>query len=74
MRLAGTWSRYSKSAMPQLTIAATYHLRSFRFRKWAYQANVMKTFEAIRSSAVRRKTGIVGRVKGRESERAGGIA
>ena len=53
MRLAGTCSRYSNSAMPQLTSAATYHGRSARFWRWAYQANVMKTLEQTSSSAAR---------------------
>src|SRR5262245_59668947 len=58
MRLAGTWARYSSSATPQLTSAATCHglwLSSF---KWAYQANVMNTFENIKSKTVCAKTGI----------------
>src|SRR3954449_13613345 len=54
MRLAGTWSRYSKSAIPQLANAATYHGRDDRLRRWAYQANVMKTFEAMRRETVTR--------------------
>src|SRR5512140_335575 len=57
MRLAGTCSRYSKSAMPQLAIAATHHTRSFRLRRCAYQANVMKTLEAMRRSVVCATTG-----------------
>src|SRR6476469_6265174 len=69
MRFAGTWRRYSKSAMPQLTKAATYHLRSLRFRRWAYQAKVMNTFDSTSSPAVRRITGIVGPLPhGPESE------
>src|SRR3954447_15228983 len=52
MRLAGTCSRYSKSAIPQLANAATYHGRDDKLRKWAYQANVMKTFEAMRRQTV----------------------
>src|SRR5437879_1053073 len=54
MRLAGTCSRYSKSAMPQLANAATYHGRDDKLRRWAYQANVMKTFEAMRRQTVTR--------------------
>src|SRR5690242_14392764 len=53
MRLAGTWSRYSNRAMPQLRMAATYQGRSARFCRWAYQAKVMNTFEHTRRSAVR---------------------
>src|SRR6476661_1500273 len=52
MRLAGTCSRYSKSAIPQLANAATYHGRDDRLCRWAYQANVMKTFEATRRQTV----------------------
>src|SRR3954447_4561614 len=54
MRLAGTCSRYSKSAIPQLANAATYHGRDDKLRRWAYQANVMKTFEAMRRQTVTR--------------------
>src|ERR1043166_5266238 len=79
IRLAGTWSRYSNRAIPQLASAATYHLRSPRFRKWAYQAKVMKTFDATRSRAVRVKTDGIGgveesgeRANGRTGERANG--
>src|SRR5215210_6166499 len=32
-----------------------YHGRVPRFRRWAYQANVMKMFDRISSPAVRRK-------------------
>jgi hypothetical protein len=39
--------------MPQLISAATHHGRSPRFLRWAYQANVMKTFESSRSRVVR---------------------
>src|SRR5436190_16786382 len=52
MRLAGTCSRYSKSAMLQLTIAATHHGRSARLRRCAYHAKVMNTFEAMSSRMV----------------------
>src|ERR1700758_3743752 len=59
MRLAGTCSRYSKRAMPQLTMATTYHgepvLKNFR---WPYQAAVMKTFEATSSRMVCNDSGI----------------
>src|SRR5262245_34272222 len=57
MRLAGTCSRYSNSAIPQLTIAATYHAWRFRLRRCPYQANVMNTFDAISSSVVFASTG-----------------
>src|SRR3954471_23598493 len=52
MRLAGTCSRYSASAMPQLTKAATYQGAVARFFRWPYQARVMNTLEAISSSTV----------------------
>src|SRR5678815_3726245 len=58
MRLAGTWSRYSKSAMPQLASAASHHARCERFRRCAYQANVMKMFESTSRPAVCRKTDV----------------
>src|SRR5213592_675994 len=54
MRLAGTCRRYSNSAMPQLTMAATYQGRSARLRRCAYHAIVMKTFEQINSRMVGR--------------------
>jgi hypothetical protein len=38
MRFAGTWSRYSNSAIPQLTSAATHQGRFARVRRWPYQA------------------------------------
>src|SRR4051812_49606215 len=52
MRLAGTCSRYSNSAIPQLRIAATHHGRSARLRRCAYHAKVMNRFEAMRSRMV----------------------
>src|ERR1044071_6467353 len=61
MRLAGTCSKYSKSAMPQLTNAAMYHFRSARFLRCAYQANVMKMFDVQRSKLVFTRTGIFAR-------------
>ncbi len=53
MRFAGTCSRYSKRAIPQLASAATHQARVERFRRWAYQAKVMKTFEQARSATAR---------------------
>src|SRR5678815_4820761 len=53
MRFAGTWIRYSKSAMPHDTSAATIHGLPRRSRRCAYQAKVMKTFEQTSRSAVR---------------------
>src|SRR5690242_21715289 len=52
MRLAGTWRRYSKSAMPQLASTAIHHGFADRLRKCAYQAKVMKTLDAASSAAV----------------------
>src|SRR5690606_21483738 len=52
IRLAGTWSRYSKSAIDQLTTAAMYHARWLRFRRCAYHAKVMKTLDRTRSPTV----------------------
>src|SRR5258706_545335 len=52
MRFAGTWSRYSNSAIAQLTSAATYQALPRRSLRCAYQANVMKTFEQVSSPAV----------------------
>src|SRR5665647_2115180 len=52
IRLAGTWNRYSASAMPQLTRAATYQGAVARFLRWPYQAIVMKTLEATSSRIV----------------------
>src|SRR5438105_732909 len=61
MRLAGTCNRYSKSAMPQLARATTYHadpsLKNFR---WPYQATVMNTLEATRSRMVCSESGMAG--------------
>src|SRR5690348_14359650 len=54
MRLAGTCSRYSNSAIPQLTSAATYHGLPDRLRKCAYHAKVMNTFDAMSPRTVRR--------------------
>src|SRR6476659_4103058 len=42
--------------MPQLAMAAKYHGRSARFRRCAYQANVMKTLERTSRPAVRNIT------------------
>src|SRR6185295_14675711 len=49
--LAGTCSRYSNSAMPQLASAATHQARPCMLRKCAYQAKVMKRFDAASSRA-----------------------
>src|SRR5688572_22233297 len=53
MRLAGTCKRYSNNATPQLASAATYQARPESSLRWAYQAKVMKTFDAISRSTVR---------------------
>jgi hypothetical protein len=52
MRLAGTCSRYSKRAMPQLASAAIHHGEDCRCFRWPYHANVMKRFDAASSVAV----------------------
>jgi hypothetical protein len=49
MRFAGTASQYSKNAMPQLASTAI-HKALARYFRCPYQANVMNTFEAIRST------------------------
>src|SRR5215472_6678701 len=54
MRFPGTWSRYSKNAIPQLTSAARTHGLSCRFLRCAYQAKVMKVLEQIKSRMVLR--------------------
>src|SRR2546423_8694812 len=59
MRFAGTCRRYSKSAIPQLTSAATYHLRSPTFFRCAYHAKVMKTLDAMSSGVVRRRIAFI---------------
>src|SRR6185503_10216984 len=64
MRFAGTCKRYSNKAIPQLAMAATYHLWSFKFLRCAYQANVIKTLEAVSRSTVRTMTGIGLRTSG----------
>src|SRR5262245_5003015 len=58
MRFAGTCSMYSRNAMPQLTIAATYHGRSLKLRRCAYHANVMNTFDRVSRPTVVRTTPI----------------
>src|SRR5438105_212746 len=52
MRLAGTCSRYSKSAIAQLTSAATYQGLACRCLRCPYQANVMNRFDAASIVAV----------------------
>jgi hypothetical protein len=57
MRLAGTCRQYSKKAIPQdiaitpIKGSALNHENSAIF-KWPYHANVMKTFDAIKSNIV----------------------
>ncbi|GAB1379157.1 hypothetical protein MASR1M49_20030 [Pararhodobacter aggregans] len=51
MRLAGTCSRYSKKAMPQL-IRMTVISGALRYFRCPYQAKVMKTFEASSNKMV----------------------
>src|SRR6185436_17561706 len=48
MRLAGTISRYSKRAMPQLTRAAIHQGLAESSFRCAYQAKVMNTFDRAR--------------------------
>src|SRR5690242_2039885 len=62
MRFAGTWIMYSKKAIPQLTIAATYHGLAWKLRRCPYHAKVMKRFEAARRTAVaaRACSGVIG--------------
>src|SRR5674476_1006625 len=52
MRLAGTWSRYSNSAMPQLTSAATYQGELARFFRCPYHAKVMNRLDTASINAV----------------------
>src|SRR5258706_9701548 len=52
IRLAGTCSRYSNSAMPQLTSAATIHGFDCRFFRCPYHANVINRLDAASMSAV----------------------
>src|SRR5688572_6173110 len=56
MRLAGTWTRYSSSAIPQEASAAIHHGLSLRCFRWAYHAKVMKTL-AIASMTTVTATG-----------------
>src|SRR5262245_57872709 len=50
MRLAGTWTRYSKKAIPQLMPMATGNDSPFR-RRWPYHAMVMKVFDTTSNPA-----------------------
>src|SRR5262245_15646264 len=54
MRFAGTCNRYSKNAIPQLASTATIKGFEPRFLRCPYQANVMKTLEAMSSNTVER--------------------
>lgn len=47
MRFAGTWTRYSNSAIAQLTSAAISQGCDFVFFKCPYYAKVIKTFEIV---------------------------
>src|ERR1700722_2055705 len=69
MRLPGTCSRYSNRANPQLSNAAMYQGRSARFFRCAYQANVMNTFEQMRSRVAVRVADRNGLMKGTSSAR-----
>src|SRR5687767_14335558 len=68
MRLAGTCSRYSNSAMPQLITAATYQAFPFRLLRCPYQAKVMKMLERISRPTVLSRIGM------RSSPRSPGFA
>src|SRR5512143_45954 len=59
MRLAGTCSRYSSKAMPQLANAASIHGWLFISFRCAYQAKVMKTLEQVSRIRVCREAGMV---------------
>src|SRR5690349_10710023 len=80
MRLAGTCSRYSNRAMPQLIRAAMYQARLFRLFRCPYQAKVMKMFDSTSRPAVWKKTGICMLVEafdglvGNGGEKVGGAA
>ena len=54
IRLAGTWSRYSNKAMPQLMRAAMNHGLEARDLRWPYQASVIKTLLRMSIPAVMR--------------------
>src|SRR6478609_3874365 len=64
MRLAGTCSRYSNSAMPQLASAATIQGRPDRFFRCAYQAKVMNTLDRTSSAVAARAGGMVMGMRG----------
>src|SRR6185312_16585534 len=67
MRFAGTCSKYSNRAIPQLASAATYQGRPERFFRCAYQANVMKMFDPISSSDVGTTAGMPSSWRSRKS-------
>jgi len=52
IRLAGTWSKYSKKAINQLTIAATSHGLSDNVLRCPYHAKVMNRFDKMSSPTV----------------------
>src|SRR6185436_84611 len=56
MRFAGIMNMYSNNAMLQLARTAMYHLRSLRFLRCPYHANVMKMFEITSRDAVLNRT------------------
>src|SRR5574343_411906 len=57
IRLAGTWIRYSNSAIPQEIRAAIHHGFSLRCLRCEYQAKVMKTFDKASRITVCQRTG-----------------
>src|SRR5512143_1828860 len=77
IRFAGTWSMYSKNAMPHETTAANHHGRSSSVRRCPYQANVMKRLDNV-SSIAHATAGVTGKavafIRGAPSGGAGIIA
>jgi hypothetical protein len=57
MRLAGTCTRYSNNAMPQLASAAITQGLADMFLRCAYHANVMNTFDTTSKPALCAQTG-----------------
>ena len=50
IRLAGTWRRYSKKAIPQLRRMIRNRGFPFMFFRWPYQAKVMNKFDNVSNS------------------------
>src|SRR5689334_8429792 len=51
IRLPGTCSRYSKSAIPHETSAAIHQGFDCRCFRWPYHAKVMNRFDTVRNAA-----------------------